>query len=410
MLVQVTNKAELNMSDMTDNKKTNDRANAPHLDTTLTHSGNHPEEFHGFVNPPVVHASTVLFPNYQSMITREQRYTYGTRSTPTTDALTEIIDELEGSAGTILVPSGLAAVSIPLIGFTKAGDHILVTDSVYRPTRSFCDNILTGFGVEVEYYDPLIGGEIANLIRDNTSVVFTESPASNTFEIQDIPAIAAAAHAKGAVVMMDNTWATPVLFKCLDFGVDISIHALTKYPGGHSDLVMGSVSANERCWNKLYKTKEFTGVCASGDDCNLVIRGFRSMGVRLERHAQNALEMAQWLEAHPACKSVLHPGLPSHPQHDLFKRDFNGASGLFGFQLNTNDIDQAAKFLDALELIGRGYSWGGYESLAVIVNLEDRTIAKGPQDGILVRLQVGLEHTADLMLDLERGFSAAGLS
>ncbi len=384
-------------------------ANDRRLDTKLTHTGNHPDEFHGFVNPPVVHASTVLFPDYETMVTRNQKYTYGTRSTPTTDALAEIIDELEGSAGTILVPSGLAAVTVPLIAFAKAGDHVLVTDSVYMPTRIFCDNVLTGFGVEVEYYDPLIGSGIAELMRDNTSVVFTESPASNTFEIQDIPAISQVAHAHGAVVMMDNTWATPVLFKCLDYGVDISIHALTKYPGGHSDLVLGSVSANEKCWEELYKTKEYLGVCANGDDCSLVIRGFRSMNVRLERHAKNALEMALWLETHTACKRVLHPALPSHPQHELFKRDFEGPSGLFGFVLNTNDIDQAARFLDALDLIGRGYSWGGYESLAVIVNLSDRTIAKGPTDGVLVRLQVGLEDPADLKQDIEQAFAAAGL-
>lgn len=377
-------------------------------DTILTHSGNNPDSFHGFVNPPVVHASTVLYPDYETMRTRNQKYTYGTSGTPTTDALCEILDELEGSAGTVLVPSGLAAVTIPLLTFVSAGDHILVLDSCYTPTRIFCDSVLARMGVEVEYYDPLIGGGIKELLRDNTSVVFTESPGSNTFEIQDIPAICDAAHERNAIVMIDNTWATPLYFKPLDYGVDISIHALTKYPGGHSDLVLGSVSANERCWERLDKHFRIMGCCASPDDTYLVLRGIRTMGVRIREHEKNALEMANWLEAHPAVSNVLHPALPSHPQHDLWKRDFKGATGLFGFTLKTDDVEKAARFYDALNLIGRGYSWAGYESLAVLVNLSDRTIAKGPDDGILVRLQVGLEDPEDLKADIEQAMRAGG--
>jgi len=379
-------------------------------DTILTHTGNNPDQFHGFVNPPVVHASTVLYPDYETMRTRNQKYTYGTRGTPTTDALCELIDELEGSAGTVLVPSGLAAVTIPLLAFVSGGDHILVLDACYSPTREFCDVVLARMGVEVEYYDPTIGAGIADLIRDNTSVIFTESPGSNTFEIQDIPAIVAAAKAREVITMIDNTWATPLLFKPLDFGVDISIHALTKYPSGGSDLVLGSVSANEKCWKQLHKHHGILGCCAAPDDTYLVLRGMRTMGMRLREHEKNALEIANWLEAHPAVDSVLHPALPSHPQHDLWKRDFNGSSGLFGFTLNTDDMEKAARFYDALDIIGRGYSWAGYESLAVLVNRSDRTVAKGPDGGVLVRLSVGLEDPEDLKADIEQALRAGGLS
>jgi len=377
-------------------------------DTQLTHTGNHPDDYHGFVNPPVVHASTVLYPDYETMRNRSQKYTYGTRGTPTTDALCEVIDEMEGSAGTVLVPSGLAAITVPLLAFASSGDHILVLDSCYGPTREFCDDVLVRMGVDVEYYDPLIGADIAGLIKDNTSVIFTESPGSNTFEIQDIPAICKAAHDRNAIVMIDNTWATPLYFKSMDYGVDISIHALTKYPAGHSDLVLGSVSANERCWKKLHKHHGIMGCCASPDDTYLTLRGIRSMGVRIREHERNSIEMAKWLEAHPAIATVLHPALPSHPQHDLWKRDFKGSTGLFGFTLKTDDIEKAARFYDALNLIGRGYSWAGYESLAVLVNLSDRKIAKGTGDGILVRLNVGLEDPEDLKADITQALRAGG--
>ncbi|MEO0329015.1 MAG: cystathionine beta-lyase [Pseudomonadota bacterium] len=379
-------------------------------DTVLTHRGNHPEAFYGFVNPPVVRASTVLYPDYETMRTRNQKYTYGTRGTPTTDALAEVIDELEGSAGTVLVPSGLAAITVPLLAFCSAGDHILVLDSCYGPTREFCNSVLQRMGVEIEYYDPLIGADIAKLMRENTSVVFTESPGSNTFEIQDIPAICKAAHARNAIVMSDNTWATPLYFKPLEHGVDISIHALTKYPAGHSDLVLGSVSANEKCWKKLHHHHGIMGCCASPDDTYLTLRGIRSMGVRIREHEKNALEIAKWMEQHPAIERVMHPALPSHPQHDLWKRDFSGSTGLFGFTLKTDEFDKAARFYDALNLIGRGYSWAGYESLAVIVNLSDRTISKGPEDGVLVRLQIGLEDPADLKEDIEQAMRVGGLT
>ena len=377
------------------------------IHTRLAHIGNDPREFFGFVNPPVVHASTVLFPDAATMAARNQKYTYGTRGTPTTDALCSAIDALEGSAGTILVPSGLAAVTIPLLAFLSAGDHVLIVDSVYHPTRNFADTMLKRLGVEVEYYDPLVGAGISTLMKPNTKVVFTESPGSNTFEMQDIPAIAREAKAHGAVVMMDNTWATPLYFRPLEHGVDISIHAATKYPAGHSDVLLGTVSANEACWKRLQETHFTMGCCAAPDDVYQVMRGLRTMGVRLERHQENALDVARWLENETGVARVLHPGLESFPGHDIWKRDFSGASGIFSIVLAGGGEREAHAFLDALEIFGLGYSWGGYESLAVHVFLGDRTVAKGDYKGPVIRLQIGLENPEDIKADLARGLAAA---
>jgi cystathionine beta-lyase len=377
------------------------------MNTRLAHMGNDPRDYFGFVNPPVVHASTVLYPDAATLVSRNQKYTYGTRGTPTTDALTGAINELEGSAGTILVPSGLAAVTVPLLAFASAGDHVLIVDSVYHPTRHFADTMLRRLGVEVEYYDPRVGAGIAALIKPNTSIVFTESPASNTFEVQDIPAIARAAHAAGAIVMMDNTWATPLFFRPLDHGVDVSIHAATKYPGGHSDVLLGTVSANESCWTRLSDSFVALGCCAGPDDVYQVLRGLRTMGVRLAHHQKSALDVAGWLETQPGVAKVLHPGLPSHPDHALWKRDFSGASGVFSIVLAGGGQKEQLAFLDALKIFGLGYSWAGYESLAVPVFLGDRIIAKGPYQGPLIRLQIGLEDVEDLMADLARGLGAA---
>ncbi len=265
-------------------KTQQDKAGKLGINTRLAHDGYQPRDYHGFVNPPVVRASTVLFPDAETMATGNQKYTYGTRGTPTSDALCAAIDALEGSAGTVCVPSGLAAVTVPLLAFLSPGDHVLFVDSIYNPTRHFADTILKRMGVEVEYYDPEIGAGIATLMRPNTKVVFTESPASNTFEMQDIPAIVEEAHKGGAIVMMDNTWATPLYFKALDFGVDISIHASTKYPSGHSDILFGTVSANEKCWPQLLETHGTLGLCTSADDTYQILRGMRTMGVRLEHH------------------------------------------------------------------------------------------------------------------------------
>ena len=377
------------------------------VNTRLAHSGNNPHDYFGFVNPPVVHASTVLFPNAATMASRSQKYTYGTRGTPTSDALASAIDALEGSTGTIVVPSGLAAVTIPLLAFLSSGDHVLIVDSVYHPTRNFADTMLKRLGVEVEYYDPHVGSGISELMKPNTKVVFTESPGSNTFEVQDIPAIAKAAHQGGGVVMMDNTWATPLYLRPLDFGVDISIHAATKYPAGHSDVLLGTVSANEACWPRLHQTFVTMGCCAGPDDVYQVLRGLRTMGVRLERHQKSALDIARWLETMPHVSRVLHPALESHPGHSLFKRDFSGSSGIFSIVLAGGGQKQAHAFLDALRIFGLGYSWGGYESLAVPVFIGDRVVAKGSYDGPLIRLQIGLEDVEDLKADISAGLAAA---
>jgi cysteine-S-conjugate beta-lyase len=377
------------------------------INTRLAHDGYNPMDYHGFVNPPVVHASTVLFPNAAAMRPGGQKYTYGTHGTTTTDALCAAIDKLEGSAKTILVPSGLAAVTIPLLAFLSAGDHALIVDSVYFPTRRFADGMLKQLGVSVDYYDPAIGGGSKDLMKPNTKVVFTESPGSNTFEMQDIPAISAVAHASSAVVMMDNTWATPLFFKPLDHGVDISIHAATKYPSGHSDVLMGTISANERCAAKLADANMQLGLCVGGDDAYQILRGLRTMGVRLKRHQESALALAQWLEDDQRVARVLHPALPSFPGHALWKRDFCGSSGIFSIVLNGGGKKEAHAFLDALQIFGLGYSWGGYESLAVHVWLGDRTIAKGPTEGPVIRLQIGLEDVGDLRADIERGLAAA---
>lgn len=376
------------------------------MNTRLAHSGNDPQSYHGFVNPPVVHASTVLFPNADVMRRGAQKYTYGTHGTPTTDALAAAIDELEGSAGTLLVPSGLAAVTVPLLAFLSAGDHVLITDSVYRPTRRFADTVLTRLGVAVTYYDPLIGSGIGDLIQPNTKVVFTESPGSNTFEVQDIPAIAAAAHQAGALVMMDNTWATPLYFRSIEQGVDIVIQAATKYPAGHSDVLLGTISATEACFPQLEATFTALGMCASPDDAYQTHRGLRTLGVRLEHHQKAALELARWLEDQPGVAQVLHPALESHPTHALWKRDFTGSSGVFSVVLNGGGEKQADAFLDALEIFGLGYSWGGFESLAVPVFLADRTVAKGDYAGPVIRLQIGLEDVEDLKTDLLKALSA----
>ena len=376
------------------------------INTRLAHAGYDPRDFHGFVNPPVVHASTVLFPDSRTMATRNQKYTYGTRGTPTSDALCLAVDELEGSAGTIAVPSGLAAVTTPLLAFLSAGDHVLIVDSVYYPTRRFADTMLTRLGIEVEYYDPLIGAGISRLTKSGTKVVWTESPGSNTFEMQDIPAIAKAAHEAGAIVMMDNTWATPLYFRPLDHGVDISVHASTKYPAGHSDVLLGTVSANAKCWEQLHDAFLTLGIPSGPDDAYRVARGLRTMGIRLDRHRRSALAVARWCRDRSGIADVLYPALESHPGHAIWKRDFRGASGLFSIVLDGGGTHEAHAFLDALRIFGLGYSWGGYESLAVHVNLSDRVVAKGDHTGPVIRLNIGLEDVEDIVADLQRGLKA----
>jgi cysteine-S-conjugate beta-lyase len=377
--------------------------------TRLVLSGRDPFSYHGFVNPPVYHASTVLYPTAEDLVAHRARYQYGRRGTPTSEALEMAIRELEGPncAGVALVPSGAAAIATALLAVLEAGDHILVVDSAYRPTRNFCNTMLARLGVETTYYDPLIGAGIAALIRPNTRVVFVETPGSQSFEMQDVPAIAAVAHDRGALVVMDNTWATPLYFSALAKGADLSIQAGTKYIGGHSDLMLGTVSANASLWPRLKDAVHTMGLCVGPDDIYLALRGLRTMGVRLARHQESALAVARWLAGRPEVLRVLHPGLESDPGHAIWQRDFSGASGLFSVVLKPADEKAVYAFLDKLILFGMGFSWGGYESLAIVFDCTSyRTATKWAPGGPSLRFHIGLEDVADLIADLERGFQA----
>ena len=377
--------------------------------TQLVVGGREPFAHHGYVNTPVYHASTLLYRSAEEFAAHRGRYSYGRRGTPTSEALEQALQSLEGPAcaGVSLLPSGLAAVSTALLSVLQSGEHVLVADTVYGPTRKFCDTLLTRFGIETTYYDPLIGGGIAKLMQPNTKAVFTEAPGSLSFEMQDIPAIADAAHAAGALVLMDNTWASPIYFRALDKGVDLSIQAGTKYIGGHSDLMLGTVSANAKAWPRLRDTVYTMGLCVGPDDINLGLRGLRTMGVRLAHHQESGLAVARWLEKRPEVLRVLHPALPNDPGHAIWKRDFTGACGLFSVMFKPVPQSAVYAFLDALTLFGIGASWGGYESLAIPVDLKGiRTATHWEPGGPCVRLHIGLEDVGDLIADLERGFAA----
>ena len=377
--------------------------------TKLVSAGRDPRSYHGFVNPPVYHASTVLYPNAEDFLAHRARYQYGRRGTPTTEALELALQELEGPqcAGVSLLPSGLAAISAALLSVVRAGDHVLVTDSAYGPTRNFCGQILSRLGVTTSYYDPGIGAGIAALLQPNTRAVYLESPGSLSFEMQDVAAIAKAAHANGTLVLMDNTWATPLYFRPLDHGVDLVIQAGTKYIGGHSDIMLGTVSANAATVAELKNTVRLTGLCEGPDDVYLGLRGLRTLGIRLDRHYQSGLAVARWLEGRPEVLRMLHPALPSHPGHALWKRDFTGASGLFSMVLKPVPKKAYHAFVNTLELFGIGASWGGYESLAIPFDCTPlRTATRWEPGGPTVRFHIGLEAVEDLTADLERGFAA----
>jgi cystathionine beta-lyase len=376
-------------------------------DTLLAHAGLDPGSFHGFVNPPVVRASTVLFENADVMLSRRgARYAYGLMNTPTIEALTTALTALEGerAAGTVLVPSGLAAVTVALLTAARPGKKLLIPDNVYAPTRRFCDETLPTYGVPTTYYDPLIGGGIAELL-DGACGLLLESPGSHTFEMPDIPPMVEAARAAGVLTMIDNTWATPLIYRPLDHGIDIALYAGTKYQGGHSDLLIGSISANEAAWAGLKKLHMNLGLQAGTEEIWLTLRGLRTMGVRLERHERSALHIANWLKGLREVKRVLHPALPDDPSHAIWKRDFGRSCGLFGFVLN-GDVDHAKAFLNGLQLFGLGFSWGGFESLAVLSELEHSRTVRKWSEGPVIRLHIGLEDPADLIEDLERGFAA----
>jgi cystathionine beta-lyase len=382
-------------------------------DTLVTHLGRHPEAQMGAVNPPVYHASTILSPNMAEWEARRdpaKRFDtvrYGLYGTPTTFALEEALAAIEGGYRAMLMCSGLAAITAPLQACLKCGDHLLMVDSAYGPTRNFCEKVLTRCGVATTYYDPLIGEGIARLMRPNTRVVYVESPGSLTFEVQDVPAIAAVAHEFGAMVLMDNTWATPLLFASFAHGVDVSIHAATKYITGHSDVMLGAVITSEATYLPVRAMAADLGHCAAPDDAYFALRGLRTLGVRLARHQQNALAVARWLQTRSEVARVLYPALPEDPGHAVWRRDFTGASGLFGVILQPVPLTAVHALIDALDLFGIGSSWGGFESLILPTRpARQRSATRWAPEGATLRLHIGLEDPRDLIEDLERGFAA----
>jgi cystathionine beta-lyase len=358
------------------------------------------------VNPPVERASTILFDNVADLRAAAPKFAepyYGLHGTPTQWALAEALTELEpGAAGTALYSSGLAAITTALLAVLSPGDELLVTDGVYGPTRRFCDTLLRRFGVGTRYFDPMANAQIAPLIGDKTRAILLESPGSHTMEVQDVPGICAIARDRGIVTLLDNTWATPLLFPAIGRGVDISVLAATKYVGGHADVMLGAVTAAADFFAKVERAGWDLGHSLSPDDAWLGSRGLRTMGVRLKQHEQGALEVAHWLKDQPRVGRVLHPALPDCPGHDFWKRDFSGSSGLFSFELEGGDSARV-QFVDRLQLFGIGYSWGGYESLAIPVD-PVRTVSEPPA-GNLVRLHIGLEDPQDLIDDLSAAFS-----
>ncbi len=381
--------------------------------TQVAHNGRNKSISSGFVNPPIYHGSTVLFDSYEdfknSRNRRGQRnqVIYGRYGTPLTFSLETALAELEGADAAIATPSGLSAIVTALNSFVKQGDHILVVDSVYQPTRKYCDQVLARFGIQTEYYDPTIGNDIEELIKPNTAVIFLESPGSQTFEMQDIPAITAVARQHGVISILDNTWATPIFLKPFELGVDISVHAATKYITGHSDAMLGIIAVNEECYENVRNNFRLSGQCAGPDTVYFGLRGLRTMPIRLQRHYESGIIVAKWLEKHPQVARVIHPALPSHPGYDLWKRDFSGASGLFSLILHEISDQQLGLFLDNARLFGMGYSWGGYESLLIPFDPNDyRTINRWQPEGPSLRMHVGLEDPQDLIADLEFAFKS----
>jgi cystathionine beta-lyase len=370
-------------------------------DTVTVSAGRMSQEHFGVINTPVYRASTVLFADLATLESGQQDYVYGRRGTPSSRSLEEALCALEGGARTVLVPSGLNACTTAIMTVVSQGDHLLMVDSCYEPTRDFCDKILSRFGVETSYYPPT--ADITPYLRPNTKAVFCESPGSLTFEVQDIPAIAKAAHAAGASVLMDNTWATPLLFPALAHGVDLSIQAVTKYVGGHADLMMGAITANQSHAARLVRFHGASGLFSSGDDIFLALRGLRTLAVRLKRHQETAMRLASWLAGRPEVTRLLYPALPGDPGHALWKRDFKGAPGLFGLELKPVSKAALAALMDGFSHFGLGWSWGGFESLIVPAHIR-RTCSPFRAEGPVLRIHAGLEDADDLIADLERGF------
>jgi cystathionine beta-lyase len=379
--------------------------------TIATHAGNHPHENQGVVNPPVYRASTILFRSVQDLRERyKHKYetiTYGRDGTQTYRALAEAFTALEGSDKAVVVPSGLAAVTTGLLGVLSLGDHLLMVDTAYEPTRSVCDGFLAKIGIETTYYDPMIGAGIAALVRPNTRAIYLESPGSLTFETQDVPAIVGVAKVHGCRTLIDNTWATPLFFKPPAFGIDVAIYAATKYIGGHSDMMMGIVTCRADLHSQLAKMAHGTlGHAVSADDCYQALRGLRTLHARLMQHQATALTLAHWLAAQPEVEQVLHPALPGTPGHEFWKRDLAGSSGLFGVVLKPAAPDRLEAMLNGMQLFGMGYSWGGYESLMVPAGLTTSRSAKPwHAAGRTVRIHAGLEDPEDLIADLADGLA-----
>jgi cysteine-S-conjugate beta-lyase len=373
--------------------------------TEVVHLGRDPFAQHGFVNTPVYRGSTVLYPTLASLEAKTQPYTYGRRGTPTVRALESALTTLAGGADTKLTASGYQAVTTALLAFAQSGDHILMVDTVYQPTRQFCDHLLTRLGVETEYYDPLLGADVAKLFRPNTRLVYVESPGSQTFEMQDIPAIASLARERNIWVLADNTWASPLYCQPLALGADVVIEAGTKYLVGHADALLGFITSNDRAKRHVELAAGNLGVCPGSEETYLGLRGLRTLDVRLARHQETGIRLAQWLQARPEVSRVLHPALSDDPGHALWKRDFKGATGLFSAILNPVPKPALAAFLDGLKLFGMGYSWGGYESLVIPFDCGTyRTATRWSATGPALRFHAGLENFDDLIADLAAGF------
>ena len=378
--------------------------NSLHTDTLLTSTGRDPAAYGGYVNTPLFRGSTILSASFEAWESAKQTDNpygnYGRFGSPTTRSLEGAIATLEGGYKSLVFPSGLSACTHTLLAFLSSGDHALISDSVYGPTREFADQRLPRFGVSVEYFDPTIGRGIEQLIRKNTRLVFLESPGSLTFEVSDVPAIAEVAHAVGALVVLDNSWASPLYFKPFLHGVDVSIQAATKYILGHSDALLGVATCNENAWERLQASTHLFGETAGPEDVYLALRGIRTLSVRLKQHWSTGVKLAQSLSGHPAVAQVMHPALPGDPGHALWRRDFLGASGLFSIVLASKDPAALASFFKHLRLFGIGLSWGGFESLALPVGAPRRSICQRPDQGPVIRIHAGLEDADDLIADM----------
>jgi len=377
------------------------------FETLLTHAGSKPDEYHGAVNVPPHRMSTIVFRNYADFEkVPNVPYSYGRAGTPSSAAFEEAIAAIEGAYRSVSTCSGLSAIVTVLMAFTQAGDHVLMTDNCYGPSRKSCEEILRRFGVDVEYYPPMIGKDIEKLFRPNTKLVFMEAPGSLTFEVQDIGAITAAAKKAGIKTAIDNSWATPLFFRPIDFGIDVSMMTATKYISGHSDCMLGVVSTNEESWPQVKRTALMLGLCGGSEELYLGLRGLRTLNVRMLQHQKNALDIATWLAAQPQVKRVHHPALASCPGHDNWKKYYKGSSGTFGIILHQTNREKIAAMLDGMEIFNLGFSWGGFESLLFPEQPKPiRNATAWEEEGFSLRLHIGLEDAEDIRADLAAGLA-----